>query len=273
MTEPGPPTGSVPPPGGTPPPPPPPDPDDRYGDGEGVAEPPPPRSDIGEMTPAPWGPRRALGGLGLLLGLLILESALIAVLFDPELDTLASRLVLQAALAGTLVAVAYALVPENRAPQSQWASLGLRPARVGAVGAAVLSYLAYVGCALVIAALLSPEQEDVTRDLGADEGIAGAVIAGILVVVVAPISEEIFFRGFGFAGLRRSMSFAAAALLSAGALGSLSLHRPGVLARGASSSPLFGVILCRLYERTGSIWPTIAVHAFNNGLAFILLTA
>jgi membrane protease YdiL (CAAX protease family) len=33
------------------------------------------------------------------------------------------------------------------------------------------------------------------------------------------------------------------------------------------------VILAWLYERTNSIWPTIAVHMLNNALAFALLTS
>jgi membrane protease YdiL (CAAX protease family) len=36
---------------------------------------------------------------------------------------------------------------------------------------------------------------------------------------------------------------------------------------------VFGVILAWLYERTGSLWPTIAVHALNNALAFAILTS
>ena len=36
---------------------------------------------------------------------------------------------------------------------------------------------------------------------------------------------------------------------------------------------IFGLALAWLYERTGSIWPTIAVHALNNAIAFALLTS
>ena len=30
----------------------------------------------------------------------------------------------------------------------------------------------------------------------------------------------------------------------------------------------FGMVLCLLYERTGSLWPCIALHCANNTLAF-----
>ena len=31
---------------------------------------------------------------------------------------------------------------------------------------------------------------------------------------------------------------------------------------------MLGFIFCLVYERTGSIYPTIAMHAFNNAIAF-----
>jgi membrane protease YdiL (CAAX protease family) len=34
---------------------------------------------------------------------------------------------------------------------------------------------------------------------------------------------------------------------------------------------VFGVALAWLYERTGSLYPTIAVHGFNNAVAFAIL--
>jgi membrane protease YdiL (CAAX protease family) len=36
---------------------------------------------------------------------------------------------------------------------------------------------------------------------------------------------------------------------------------------------VFGLWLCWLYERTGSLWPPIAVHALNNAIAFAILTS
>jgi membrane protease YdiL (CAAX protease family) len=34
-----------------------------------------------------------------------------------------------------------------------------------------------------------------------------------------------------------------------------------------------GFALCCVYEETGSIYPTIALHMLNNALAFIVLTS
>ena len=124
----------------------------------------------------------------------------------------------------------------------------------------------------MIAALISPEQEDVTRELGVDEGALGAIAAGILIIVAAPLSEEIFFRGFMFAGIRKSAGFWVGAIVSSAVWGLF--HYTGTDSWGVCLQlALFGLALCWLYERTGSIWPTIAVHGFNNALAFTLLTS
>jgi CAAX protease family protein len=87
-------------------------------------------------------------------------------------------------------------------------------------------------------------------------------------VFIAPFCEEIFFRGFAFAGLLRGMNAPLAALLSA----VLFTAAHGDL---GSSVPLFilGLILAYLRWRSGSIWPTIALHASNNLIATIFVLA
>jgi membrane protease YdiL (CAAX protease family) len=211
-------------------------------------------------------------GLAAFLVLVLIEAVIVAAVDgDTEELSLAATLVLQAMLAVTLVVVAFVVARPDSGEVSA-ADLGLRRPLHPAVKLSVLAYLAYIGCALLIAAIIQPEQEDVTRDLGADEGALGSIAAGFLVIFAAPITEEVFFRGFMFAGLRRAMPFAGAALLSAGIWGIF--HYTGGGSWGVVLQlAIFGVALAWLYERTGSIWPTIAVHALNNALAFAILTS
>ena len=135
------------------------------------------------------------------------------------------------------------------------AALGLGPSLRAPVTTAVVGYLAYLGCALVISALLSPEQEDITRELGVDEGALGAIAAFFLIVIAAPVAEEIFFRGFMFAGhpLARLVRGRRARLVRD--LGPLPLHRARSSWPVVLQLSVFGVILCAVYERTGSIRP------------------
>lgn len=92
----------------------------------------------------------------------------------------------------------------------------------------------------------------------------------LLIAVLAPISEEVFFRGLLFGGLRRRMGPYLAALISGVLFGMM--HAP----TGPSAVlPLiiFGIVLALIYERTGSLWPAIGLHAFNNTIALIAINA
>jgi uncharacterized protein len=216
------------------------------------------------------GPGRVLAGVGALLLLVLLEAGIVAA-FDSDFESLAARLGIQAMLAATLVGVAFAFA----APGSGLASaqaLGLRRPPGPFLKATGIAYLAYFVCALVIAATLQPEQEDVTRDLGLGEGVVGSIAAGLLIVGAAPIAEEVFFRGFMFAGIRRGARFAIAAGASATVWGIFHYTGPGSWGVVLQLA-VFGVALAWLYERTGSLWPPIAVHTFNNALAFAILAS
>jgi len=88
----------------------------------------------------------------------------------------------------------------------------------------------------------------------------------LLIVVAAPISEEVCFRGMLFGGLRERWPRIAAALLSGLIFGGL--HA----VTGLSAVPpliAFGFILALLYEKTGSIVPGILLHMLNNSVALL----
>jgi membrane protease YdiL (CAAX protease family) len=94
-------------------------------------------------------------------------------------------------------------------------------------------------------------------------GWQGLALALFLGAVVAPIAEETFFRGFLFAGLRKYLPFWIAAGVSA------LIFAAGHMVPGAIL-PLcvLGFTFAWLRERTGSIWPSIAMHMLNNALYF-----
>ncbi len=132
---------------------------------------------------------------------------------------------------------------------------------------------AYAVLAIVINAVFAPHQEDVAKNLGADSNSAliVTVIAGILVVPVAAICEELFFRGMLFGGLRQTLPLWAAALISGLIFGLL--HLTGGDLGVALQLTAFGVILAWTYERSGTLWAPITLHMLNNALAFTLLIA
>jgi len=238
----------------------------------GTAEQEPPR-----RVPSTWGPGRVGVGILVLLVLSVIEVGIIAA-FDPGLDSLGARLVAQALLAATLIAIAFTVSSDHGFPGTssvpRW-TLGLRPslrsrgATLATAGAALLAYIIF---AAIYSSLVQTHQKDITRDLGFGHGALGTVTAGLLIIVAAPVSEEIFFRGFLFGGFRKRLSFPIAALISGLIFGLF--HYTGASSWTVVPQLAFlGFAFCCVYEETGSIYPTIALHMLNNTLAFIVLTS
>jgi CAAX protease family protein len=98
------------------------------------------------------------------------------------------------------------------------------------------------------------------------------VITGFSVIVLAPISEELFFRGFLFQGLRRKLSFTGAGIVSAIIFGAAHVQAPfglGLLLLIPAITAL-GVILAWVFERRASLVPAMTAHALFNFVGFSL---
>jgi uncharacterized protein len=138
------------------------------------------------------------------------------------------------------------------------------------VGWAALGIGAFYAFSIVYAAAVHPDvDQTVTRDLGADQGTLGLIAAGIMVMVVAPAAEEFFFRGFFYRALRTRFPVIAAAAIDGVLFGIIHFDFSGTDAL-LVAPPLaaLGFIFCLVYEQTGSIFPTIALHALNNSIAY-----
>ena len=221
-----------------------------------------------------------VGWTAMTIGAAVLVVALTAIVglsivqgFDPGLETQAgtavAQLVIGLSLGGT--ALVFALNDSKGDLGGAFRRLGLRRVALGMLGLAAVAWLVYSFASLTVGSLLDPEQDPVTDELGTDEGsVISIIVTGFLVIPVAAISEELFFRGFMFSGLRSiGASLWVAAAISSGIWASLHLGAGnlGVVAILAA----FGLVLAWLYERSGSLWVPIAAHALNNTVAFILL--
>ena len=85
----------------------------------------------------------------------------------------------------------------------------------------------------------------------------------VVVVVVAPIVEELTFRGVGFSLLARFGSVAAVAGTAA------AFAADHGLVEGFPALFVFGVAVALVRVRTGSIYPGMLLHACFNGLALV----
>lgn len=176
---------------------------------------------------------------------------------------LTAGLILQASLiAGALGAAA--LIK----PLHAW-QFGLRPTRFWpALGWTAAAFAAFFLFTIAWATLVDRPEQTTAEDLGARESDLALVAAGAMFVLIAPIAEEIFFRGFFYGSLRTKLSVGWAAVICGVVFGGIHVLT------GPSAVPLlivFGIFLCLLRERTGSLYPCIGLHAFNNMLAYIAL--
>ena len=90
-------------------------------------------------------------------------------------------------------------------------------------------------------------------------------LAGVLMIIVAPLTEELFFRGFVLQGLVKDLGAPIAAIATALVFATFHLQF-------GSFIPIFilGLILSILFLQTRSIWACIWFHVINNSVAFAI---
>jgi membrane protease YdiL (CAAX protease family) len=143
-----------------------------------------------------------------------------------------------------------------------WDTLGFRRFDAGALG---------VGCGLMLISLLFNAvysaflavfglraQVDLVPIFAELSSPWWLLLAGI---VVAPVVEELFFRGFVYAGLAERYSWRKAAVISSALFALIHLQLTAIV-------PIFilGYIFAYLYRRSGSIWPAVLMHVSTNAL-------
>ena len=90
-------------------------------------------------------------------------------------------------------------------------------------------------------------------------------ISIILVSLIVPICDEVFFRGFLINGLERKFNLKISLLISSGIFSIFHIHI-------GSLFPTFilGICLGLLYIKSKSIYPSIFIHSIHNFLAVII---
>lgn len=152
-----------------------------------------------------------------------------------------------------------------------WSQLGFRPFSGGAfLPAGTVLILGFTVNVLYAVAIRTLDLEQF-RPAGAREllplfggGHTGLIVGLLLAGILAPVAEELFFRGFIFGGLLRPIGFWGATAVSALVFAIVHMQVATVL-------PIFalGWLLAWLYHRTQSLWPPILVHATYNSIALI----
>jgi membrane protease YdiL (CAAX protease family) len=227
-------------------------------------------SAVGEQRPARfpysnWGPGVAILGVLLALGtgvVLGIPAAILGHHENGDLTTFGNVGVqLATALGFLMVPMAIAAQRGAASVAEIFARLGVRRFRPSAakwMAAAVGAYLIFA--ILYSALIVQPHQKDIA------EGFGVIPVQVLLIVIAAPVSEEVCFRGMLYGGLRERLPRLGAALLGGLIFGGLHALT------GITAVPpliVFGFILSLLYEKTGSIVPGILLHMLNNSVALL----
>ncbi|MDA1060270.1 MAG: type II CAAX endopeptidase family protein [bacterium] len=158
----------------------------------------------------------------------------------------------------------------------KWEHFGFKRISVKKTIALVIgSYLLFIGISILIGIFIIltdiripgyQVQDDILPLFG--EGLTNLIIAGVLITVVAPLIEEIFFRGFLLRTISGKIGIVWGSIVAA--LIFAALHMPW-----QSFIPIFilGIIINRIVINSKSLWPAIVFHMLNNAIVFAFLLA
>ena len=185
---------------------------------------------------------------------------------DGKLGTTATLI-----LTGVLdaVFVGFAILFASMTERPRPAHFGLKRAPFWrTVGWAALGMVSFYLLSAAYATLIKDHgHQPVLEELHARDSTFTLIAVAILVIVVAPAAEEFFFRGFFYRALRSRLSIGVAALIDGALFGAIHYD-------GSSTAVLLpvlavlGFMFCLVYEKTGTLFATIGLHALNNIVAY-----
>jgi len=168
--------------------------------------------------------------------------------------------------------VIFVMVPRVRA--SEWLGLRWRCWRSQVVMAPVsvvamwllFGVLETVGYMKWLESMGVDAVQDSVRALQQGNDAAFLVLMRFSAIVVAPICEEVIFRGYLYGAAKRYCGPVGAALSTALVFSAAHASLVALLPLA-----LFGLLLAWLYERAGSLWAPIAAHACFNAATVVLV--
>jgi uncharacterized protein len=233
--------------------------------------PPPEKPELPDGLAPRWPPWYAAVGFAVALIGTLIAVGIVAAATGATSDDESPTFTIVATLMQSVIFIGTAVLFASFTRKPELWHFGLRRTRLWpAVGWAALGLVSFYVFAAIYTWAVNPDVEQtVAEDLGADQGSFGLIAAGFMIVCVAPVAEEFFFRGFFYRALRSRYSVLAAAAIDGLLFGVIHYDFSGADAL-LFVPPLatLGFLFCLVYERTGSLYPVIALHALNNAIAF-----
>ena len=209
----------------------------------------------------PWRPRDTWLGIVLLIVISIL--LLLFVARNQDQNTSLAQSVFVVLLEMIYVLPVVLILAWRRIP---WSALGFGGFRASTMG---------LGCGLLIGAYLliiihnvilnyfgvDTQGEEIIDLFQKLDAPAWFLFVGI---VVAPLVEEIFFRGFLFQGFRAHYGWVAGMLMSSAVFAAAHLDPVALI-----PTFILGNVLAYLYHRSNSIWPGVILHLLVNAMGLL----
>ena len=126
-----------------------------------------------------------------------------------------------------------------------------------------------VATAIVVAIYPPPAEHQFAFDLFLQSGMAGVAFIFLVAVGVAPLFEEVLFRGVLLPALRLRVGFAPAALGVTVLFTALHGFQFGAYWPALGGIALCGWLLAWMWERNRVLWPSVAFHTGFNFTAFV----
>lgn len=133
-----------------------------------------------------------------------------------------------------------------------------------AIGLLVAAYPLIILAQAIVYHFTSPEArpQEVVTFLVESQSWGERIAIGVLAIGIAPLTEELIFRGYLYGVIRRYRNRFWAILVSAAIFAAIHVHLPAM-----PGLFILAVLLAVAYEWSGSLWTSILMHACFNAVS------
>jgi membrane protease YdiL (CAAX protease family) len=217
---------------------------------------------VAPKSSLPWSLRASWLGVGLALPAVVISTFAVELIRDVHIKDAVALTAYELAIVVPVMAILMSR-------KAGWKSLGFRPFTVDNLslgcGLLVVTYVAIIIHNTILQAFGVPTQaESMRKLLEMTESPWGIALGG---VIVAPMVEEIVFRGFFFQGLRQAYGSKKAMLLSSLVFAVMHLQLEAFI-----PTFILGCTLAYVFDKANSIWPGALLHLLVNLLGIGIVT-
>lgn len=211
------------------------------------------------------------GGLGGMIIQLMIMQLGVETVGDSSLAILLANTVVYVIGLAALLIEPYSIRRLNKKQIQQELGVAKRPT-IRDAGVAIVGWAGYFIATLITTAFFVTYvpffdiEQNQPIGFATNGGTLDTLFAFVAIVVIAPIVEELIFRGYLQGNLRKYIPWWGAAIITGVLFGAA--HGQWNV---AVDTFVLSMVACYLRERTGAIWAGVGLHALKNAIAFMFL--